>query len=848
MLNVQSMTLERASNTGAARSRSFEWDRLFFVLSLLVFTGPLILACPFSALGQSEFPGVPRSYASGQDARDVAVGDFDEDGVLDLVVCNAQSSSSTQGHLSILLGDNNRGFEVQPGRFGPSSPFRVEVDDFNEDGHLDLLAIRINGAGLFLLTGVGDGTFVSSPLIESSLSPLDLAIGDFNEDGHLDVAVGNISQSVLLRLGDGLGGFSPALAIFAGTEANQLDVTDFNLDGHLDLLVLSGGEPIAMQGAEVATLLGDGLGGFTAPQVFEPAFAYFQSAIGDFDGDGDDDFVATLTREFFGTSSAAYFSSNGDGTFASAVEITDVANVYVTSADLDGDGILDLTLGRESASFGDTNPNVIELWYGIGNGEFIEMSVVKSISPLRIVVADLTGNGFGDLIAANGPADRISIHLAEGPSVYDPNVVSLHAHERPQGSAAGDFDGDGALDIVIFDSAVDADVFVSFGDGAGGVAATSEFEIGGFPQSAIPSDLNTDVHVDLVVSVALPAATVLLIGDGTGQFDLVPLTPLSGPTVVADFTGDGITDIVVADETLRLFQGNGDGTFAGMTPLSFLDVTVALEAGDFDEDGQLDLLATGRLFGSSQDSIVLLQGLPGGSFSSTEFLSVPRFAVDLAVEDFDDDGHLDFAFGSMGAFVDDPELITIYLGDGTGMFAGQNPFEIELAPGGLSTMDANVDGVIDLVSSDGNVGNVGISIGDGSGAFVRDVLLVAGAAASVTVADFDLDGRDDVISDGRVFLNRVPFNNFRRGDANDDASIDVADAVFLLDALFVIGASPACRDAADANDDGQVDLSDAIFVLSLLFVPASPTPALPYPDCGSDPTPDLLGCSGRSCL
>lgn len=91
-------------------------------------------------------------------------------------------------------------------------------------------------------------------------------------------------------------------------------------------------------------------------------------------------------------------------------------------------------------------------------------------------------------------------------------------------------------------------------------------------------------------------------------------------------------------------------------------------------------------------------------------------------------------------------------------------------------------------------------------------------------------------------------SSFRRGDANGNGDVDIADAVFVLASLFVPGASPTdCADAADANDDGALDVSDAVRLLSALFTGTSgPLPA-PYPGCGTDPTVDGLDCGSAPC-
>ena len=83
---------------------------------------------------------------------------------------------------------------------------------------------------------------------------------------------------------------------------------------------------------------------------------------------------------------------------------------------------------------------------------------------------------------------------------------------------------------------------------------------------------------------------------------------------------------------------------------------------------------------------------------------------------------------------------------------------------------------------------------------------------------------------------------FRRGDANADGALDIADAVFTLNYLFAAGPVPPCADAADANDDGTLDISDAVTLLAHLFAGAGPLPA-PFGSCGGDPSPDTLTCA-----
>ncbi len=85
---------------------------------------------------------------------------------------------------------------------------------------------------------------------------------------------------------------------------------------------------------------------------------------------------------------------------------------------------------------------------------------------------------------------------------------------------------------------------------------------------------------------------------------------------------------------------------------------------------------------------------------------------------------------------------------------------------------------------------------------------------------------------------------FLRGDANDDATVDISDAIFTLGALFGGVGGISCEDAGDSNDDGTVDISDPINSLNVLFVGVGTIPSPGITDCGVDPTADDgIGCA-----
>ena len=83
---------------------------------------------------------------------------------------------------------------------------------------------------------------------------------------------------------------------------------------------------------------------------------------------------------------------------------------------------------------------------------------------------------------------------------------------------------------------------------------------------------------------------------------------------------------------------------------------------------------------------------------------------------------------------------------------------------------------------------------------------------------------------------------FRRGDANADGSVDIADAIATLGALFTGEGAILCNDAADSNDDGIVNISDAVATLGYKFGGDGPLPTPGAESCGFDTTDDDLTC------
>src|SRR5262249_21308675 len=148
----------------------------------------------------------------------------------------------------------------------------VKAGDFNRDGVLDLLSIGTNktgsvGRGYTLRLGLGNGMFGASSFDTVLTQATDLEVADFNRDGILDWAVSGYGdvypQTVAVALGNGSGGFGPQIRFGSGVSYLAITSGDVNRDGKLDLVCLHN----PMNAGEAHVFLGNGDGTFQAPIV-----------------------------------------------------------------------------------------------------------------------------------------------------------------------------------------------------------------------------------------------------------------------------------------------------------------------------------------------------------------------------------------------------------------------------------------------------------------------------------------------------------------------------------------------------------------------------------------------------
>lgn len=336
-------------------------------------------------------------------------------------------------------------------------PYAITTGDFNGDGKLDLATANESGfsasGSVTVLLGKGDGTFqapVNYPGVSDATS---IVAADFNGDGKLDLAVGTTAASiydsnvVCIMLGNGDGTFQPCLnSVISGPQALCLATGDFNGDGKLDLAATN------TSNNTVSILVGNGDGTFQ-PYVNYTTGAWVTCvATGDFNGDGKLDLATVNNTSPYVVS---VLLGNGDGTFQPHVDYQGAASYSITLADFNGDGKLDLGV------VGAAN-DTVSIYLGNGDGTFqlpINTSFASITQKLFAAAGDFNGDGKLDL-AVSGSGPPIFVLLGAGDGTFSSVLSVGSTGYYYQGIGVGDFNADGRLDLAVADSELDISILL----------------------------------------------------------------------------------------------------------------------------------------------------------------------------------------------------------------------------------------------------------------------------------------------------------------------------------------------------------------------------------------------------
>lgn len=740
--------------------------------------------------------GTNINLPSGTGPLSVAVADFNNDGRQDIACANSGSNS-----VSIRLGNGTGGFtNASDVTFSVNlNASSIAVGDFNGDGKQDFLVADGGYPGQNVLVKYGNGTggFTGNTIVQVGLSPTSIDIGDFNGDGKQDFAAACYwSNSVSIGIGDGNGGFNTMPGVMVGANPLAVKIGDFNGDTKQDIAVVN------YISNTVSIRLGNGLGGFAGSTEINAGTNPYSVAIGDLNGDGKQDLaIANKT-----SNNVSIRLGDGTGGFIQAADIplSNYAPQAIVIGDFNGDANPDIAMA--DGMYSSAAYYYISVRLGNGTGNFSGTTdLVVGNNPLALAVADFNGDGRLDLVTANRGSNNISIRLggAGAISVKGNNVAIVDGSNAPETNNHTDFGlsvarnftiqntGTGGLTVnSIHVNGADSSLFTISGITLpvtidGGTSTT--FAIRFSPTSAGLKTTTVNIGTNTCYQ---PIFRFAVQGTGApatlGNYPATTINTAGGNAVVNPSTIPAHTASIAAYTT---------ADFKGMLyadPITgVVKITNAHPAGIYTVTVKAfnGVAASTTTFKVTVNNTLCSQALYGG----TTNVAVSTNPRSLAVGDFNGDGKQDFAAANFGA-----STVSIRLGDGAGSFSGSITVAVGTNPYGIAVADFNGDGHQDFATANFNGSSVSVQLGNGTGGFNAAAnIVVAGNPRCITTGDFNNDGRTDLAVGHYAGSGTVSICQ-----GNGDGSFGTPNSV-------AVGAYPISVIAADFNGDGNPDFAVA---------------------------------------
>ena len=671
-------------------------------------------------------------------------GDMDEQGTPDFVVVSQQIQGDiTQGSVTVFLSDGAGAYTQASYRVIGGSPQAAALGDFNGDTHLDLAVTHPLSSSVSILLGTGNGAFAPPQTLSLPAGPTAIASADFNGDSHADLilvtSTSGFPGTLRIYAGQGNGTFSQISTATVGLDPIAIVVAKLNQDATLDVAV---GNRTGQSVTFVPGLAGGLLG---TPVQIGLGASVSTIAAGDLNNDGKPDLIAGGNTT---GSSVIPLLGNGTGGFTPGTPValgSDIPSLDV--CDFDRDGKLDVLAAKFTA-------DTVTLLRGKGNGTFdLPTNLGANSRPKFVHAGDLNNDGFCDAVVANQVAGSLSLFLGDG--LGNVGTPSFTSGATPLSVATGDFNGDGLPDLAAANRDNDT-VSVFFGDGEGRMTLVQLLFAGPNPGAVTVRDLNGDGVEDIAVANQGPAGSTqastatIFFGDGSGHFPTsIDLTAGRLPLDILseDFDGDGLYDIAVANggsDTISVFLSQGGGSFGARKNTKVGGQPRSLAALQIDGDGILDLAVSE----GTDNDIDLLLGAGNGTFSKSG-VTLPGGGLnvdDLISADFNGDGLPDLAWIDQQA-VNQPSSISVFLHDSGSSFVEAPTSDLPTGTfaESLSAIDMDRQGGIDIVVVNRFDDTAQVYFGDGNGNFSSGGTLGVGHEPfATTVADFNLDGREDL--------------------------------------------------------------------------------------------------------
>jgi hypothetical protein len=510
--------------------------------------------------------GRPRSFTAA---------DVTEDGILDLIT----SDEAPRG-VSVFRGTSDSRY-VERGHLPIMSLVGALVPaDLNEDGHQDLAACTSGGVAILLGRG---GNFIVQATYNPRAIPGSLLVRDLDGDGALDIATANTDTGdVSVLLGHGEGAFLPVGTFAAGPEARDIEAADFDRDGLLDLATCSARDHA------IAIVRGQARGSFQGAR------------------------------------------HEGLGMASRGLVVTD----------LNQDGALDIVAGDHEAT-----EALIILGRSDGSLEAARVFPTGDLPPEAIAAGDVNGDGFPDLAAATRLPSEVNVALGDGDGWFLPAVgYSPGEGTDPESILVVDLNGDGASEVITGDTGTE-EIAVFLGSPDGQLGTARRFPgINERGKIRAAGDFNADGEMDLVVTDERAVGVARGNGDGTLLGPRLQATGRTAGLALGDFNRDGILDLVVVglgSFSADRLHGRGDGTFEPAPGIGLGAPAWGVAAADLDRDGSLDLAFPL----AEAEEVRVLRALPDGSFGHSTSVRVgAQPHGDLAAADMDRDGAPDLVF------------------------------------------------------------------------------------------------------------------------------------------------------------------------------------------------------------
>ncbi|MGB6725258.1 MAG: FG-GAP-like repeat-containing protein [Terracidiphilus sp.] len=501
-------------------------------------------------------------------------------------------------------------------------------------------------------------------------------------------------------------------------------------------------------------------------------------AIGDVDQDGNQDLVVPCQGYL------AVLLGNGDGTFKAPTFYAGNFEGSPILVDLNGDKYPDIVTTTTGTS---TSSVTVLLNGGSGSpGGFaspVNYPVPAGTGISAIQVGDFNGDGKPDVFAGSGTSAQLFLGNGDG------TVQAAQSVPLPGTSvggtpainfAAGDFNQDGITDIAyILETNGSSDqptsVQILLGSSSGVFTQGATIPFGPGFVNLTSAVLTSSGTTDLILTGYDDNNTVILHGDGKGNFAISGGYAAVGVPLVADVNGDGIPDLLLignAPGNVVTLLGNGNGTFQGVPSAAINDTQIygtssptGVVAADFNNDGIEDVANIAPQGSQSVISVDLGRG--DGTFAPVD-ATTPNLGSFLVAGDFNHDGKMDLVSIAAGTSTTDAQLY-FYAGNGNGTFQPAGP-AVDLGSGVTGAVEAvtgdfNGDGKLDLIVAYGVISKgldpLGLVFipGNGDGAFGTPVSLSqspSGLTGPLFAADLNQDGKLDLVwqngLDNAVFL------------------------------------------------------------------------------------------------